>query len=129
MRQKHVYPFLINAHYTWIVMAEREQPLSLTPSQLAKAKDAIELLSSLTSTSTSQNSGARGGEFNRSLSGPSDAGTSRSSFGSGPSDAGTSRSDADLSRKRTDQGEALFILFVYVGILIKSMSSCFLHYF
>ena len=111
------------------MMAEREQPLSLTPSQLAKAKDAIELLSSLASTSTSQNSGARGGprEFNRSLSGP-DAGTSRS-FGSGPSDAGTSRSDADLSRKRTDQGEALFILLVYVGILMKLTSLRFSPYF
>ena len=54
----------------WVIMAEREQPLSLTPSQLAKAKDAIELLSSLAS--TSQNFGGRGGEFNRSLSGPSD---------------------------------------------------------
>ena len=38
-----------------LIMVERQ--LSLTPSQLAKAKDAIELLSSLTSPSTVHNSG------------------------------------------------------------------------
>ena len=47
--------FLINAHYMWfgtrLIIAERQ--LSLTP-QLAKAKDAIELLSSLTSPITAR---------------------------------------------------------------------------
>ena len=71
---------------------DREQPLSLTHSQLAKAKDAIELLSSLASPSTSQNSGTcvRGSESSRFLSGPSDAGCSQS----------------DVSRKRGDEGES-----------------------
>ena len=91
---------LSSAHYVCCVQAgcmqmmerNRKQLLSLTHSQLAKTKDTIELLSSLASPSTSQNSGTcvRGSESSRFLSGASDAGCSQS----------------DVSRKRGDKGES-----------------------
>jgi hypothetical protein len=91
-------------------MADREQQVSLTPSQLAKAKDAIDLLSSLTSPGTTTQN--RVGECSRESARPSDAGPSRTS---------------DL--KRADEGTLISVLISFLeqarqGQLI--LISCFL---